>query len=190
MIKTLVNSEPTNYDGSQLQSHWIYRKYGILGDAAVAFQGEVNVNLDKMVDLADVQVKEFIYSPLMLNFIVEHFSTDLELAIYRQRLFMVCIKEELEQFEIEVNRIGDDLYINRGKLSVSIATCTTVSTIIHVGLNIETQGTPVKTMGLNELGIADISAFADKVMLRYKMELEQIYEARCKVKGKPLEEVL
>jgi len=101
---------------------------------------------------------------------------------------MVCIKEELEQFEIEVSRMGDDLYVNRGKLSVSIATCTTVSTIIHVGLNIETQGTPVKTIGLNELGIADIAAFADKVMLRYKMELEQIYEARCKVRGKPLED--
>ncbi len=190
MIKTLGITDPVSYDGSQLQSHWIYRKYGILGDAVVAFTGEVNVNLDKMVDLVDVQVKEFIYSPLMLNFIVEHFNTDLELAIYRQRLFMVCIKEELEQYEIEVNRLGDDLYVNRGKLSVSIATCTTVSTLIHVGLNIETQGTPVKTIGLNELGINDISAFADKVMLRYKMELEQIYEARCKVKGKPLEEEL
>lgn len=190
MIKTLVINDPTSYDGSQLQSHWIYRKYGVLGDAVVAFSGEVNVNLDKMVDLADVKVKEFIYSPLMLNFIVEHFSTNLELAIYRQRLFMVCIKEELEHYEIEVSRLGDDLYINRGKLSVSIATCTTVSTLIHIGLNIETQGTPVKTVGLNELGVTDISAFADNVMLRYKMELEKIYEARCKVKGKPLEETV
>jgi len=188
MIKTLVVHEPVRYDGSQLQSHWIYRNYGILGDAVAAFSGEVDVNLDKMVDLADVQVKEFIYSPFMLNFIIEHFNTDLELAVYRQRLFMVCIKEELEQYEIEVGRMGDDLYVNRGKLSISIATCTTVSTLIHVGLNIETQGTPVKTIGLNELGIGDINAFADKVMLRYKMELEQIYEARCKVKGKPLEE--
>lgn len=189
MIKMLVIDDPVIYDGNQLQSHWIYRQYGLLGDAVVAFAGEVNVNLDKMVDLADVQVNEFIYSPLMLNFIIEHFNTDLELAVYRQRLFMVCIKEELEQYEIDVNRIGDDLYVNRGKLSISIATSTTVSTLIHVGLNIETQGTPVKTAGLNELGISDISAFADKVMVRYKRELEQIYEARCKVKGKPLEEV-
>lgn len=190
MIKTQVIQDPVSYDGSQLQSHWIYRNYKLLGDAAVAFSGEVNVNLDKMVDLADVQVKEFIYSPLMLNFLIEHFNPDLELAIYRQRMFMVCIKEELEQYEIDVNRLGDDLYVDRGKLSISIATATTVSTLIHVGLNIETQGTPVKTIGLNELGITDIVSFADKVMLRYKMELEQIYEARCKVKGKPLEEVL
>ncbi|CFW97169.1 Protein of unknown function DUF366 [Syntrophomonas zehnderi OL-4] len=183
MLKTLVHKETINYDGSQLQAHWIYKKFGLLGDAAVAFRGEVKVSLDKMIDLIDVKVKEDIYSPLMLNFIIEHFDTDLELAGYRQRLFMVVIKEELEQFEIPVQRMGDDLYVNRGKLSVSIATRSLVSTLIHVGLNIETEGTPVKTAGLRELGIVDIDAFADKVMLRYKMELEQIYEYRCKVKG-------
>jgi len=187
MLKTLVVNELTSYDGNQLQAHWIYRNFGLLGDAAVAFPGEVKLGLDKMVDLVDVKQQEHIYSPLMLNFIIEHFDTDLELAVYRQRLFMVVIKEELEQFEIPVQRMGDDLYVNRGKLSVSIASRSTVSSLIHVGLNIETQGTPVKTIGLNELGIADIAAFADNVMLRYKMELEQIYEARCKVKAIPLE---
>lgn len=183
MIKTLVHREPIAYDGSQLQAHWIYKNFGLLGDAAVAFRGEVKVSLDKMVDLVDVKVKEDIYSPLMLNFIVEHFDTDLELAGYRQRLFMVAIKEELEQYEIPVQRMGDDLYVSRGKLSVSIATRSLVSTLLHVGLNIETEGTPVKTAGLRELGIVDIDAFADKILLRYKMELEQIYEFRCKVRG-------
>jgi hypothetical protein len=183
MIKTLVLEDPVKYDGTQLQPHWIYRNYGILGDALVAFTGEVDVALDKMVDLADVLEKEFIYSPLMLNFIAEHFTTDLELAIYRQRMLIVAIKEELEQYEINVQRIGDDLYINRGKLSVSIATCSVVSTLIHIGLNIETEGTPVKTAGLKELGIQDISAFANNVMLSYKRELERIYEAKCKVRG-------
>src|SRR5665647_34368 len=116
----------------------------------------------------------------MLNFIIEHFNTDLELAIYRQRLFIVLIKEELAKFEIDVNRMGDDLYLNKGKLSVSVATKSTVSTLIHIGLNIETAGTPIKTVGLKELGVADINAFADTVMLRYKRELEHIDEARCK----------
>ncbi len=187
MIKTLVYKEPTTYNGDQLQAHWIYKNFGLLGDAVVAFPGEVNVGLNKMVDLVDVNVQEDIYSPLMLNFMIEHFNTDLELAVYRQRLFMVAIKEELEQYEIPVQRMGDDLYVNRGKLSVSIATISLVSTLIHVGLNIETIGTPVKTSGLKELGISDIFAFADKVILRYKMELEQIYEARCKVRGIPQE---
>lgn len=187
MLKTLVMNELITYDGNQLQAHWIYHNFNLLGDAAVAFPGEVNLSLDKMVDLTDVMNEEHIYSPLMLNFIIEHFDTDLELAVYRQRLFMVAIKEELEQYEIPVQRMGDDLFVNRGKLSVSIATRSTVSSLIHVGLNIETQGTPVKTAGLKELGITDIASFADKVLLRYKMELEQIYEARCKVKAIPLE---
>jgi hypothetical protein len=183
MIKTLLLKNQINYDGSQLQPHWIYRNFGVLGDAVVAFTGEVNVALDKMVDLTDVREKEFIYSPQMLNFIIEHFTDGLEMAIYRQLMFMVAIKEELEQYEIVVKRIGDDLYINRGKLSVSIATSSVISTLIHIGLNIETDGTPVKTVGLRELGIADISAFAENVMLSYKRELERIKEARCKVRG-------
>jgi hypothetical protein len=183
MIKTLVSDKPCAYDGTQLQAHWIYKKFGLLGDAVVAFTGEVNIGLDKMIDLIDVHRNEAIYSPLMLNFIIEHFNTDLELAIYRQRLFIVLIKEELAKFEIDVNRMGDDLYLNKGKLSVSVATKSTVSTLIHIGLNIETAGTPIKTVGLKGLGVADINAFADTVMLRYKRELEHIDEARCKVRG-------
>lgn len=183
MIKTAFLEEKIDYDGSQLKPHWIYRNYGILGDAVVAFTGEVNVTIDKMVDLTDVRANDGIYSPLMLNFLVEHFNTNLEMAVYRQLILMVAIKEELENHEIEVQRVGDDLYIERGKLSVSIATCSVVSTLIHIGLNIETEGTPVKTVGLKNLGIADMASFAENVMLRYKRELERIYDARCKVRG-------
>ena len=187
MIKTAYIKDSIDYDGSQLQPHWIYRNHGILGDAVVAFEGRVDVGVDKMVDLTDVRANDFIYSPRMLNFIIEHFSTDLELAIYRQFIFMVAIKEELENYEIEVQRVGDDLYIERAKMSVSIATSSVVSTLIHVGLNIETAGTPVKTVGLKELKIPDLESFAQNVMLRYKRELERIYEARCKVRGRAIE---
>lgn len=183
MIKTLVSDKSLAYDGTQMQSHWIYNNFGLLGDAAVAFTGEVNVGLDKMIDLIDVHRKESIYSPLMLNFLIEHFNPDLELAIYRQWLFISLIKEELAQFEIDVNRMGDDLYYKKAKLSVSVATVTNVSSLMHIGLNIDTEGTPIKTVGLKELGIADIKAFADTVMLKYKRELEHIHEARCKVRS-------
>jgi hypothetical protein len=104
-MKTLYCDERIDYQGSQLSPHWIYRNFNLIGDAVVAFQGEVNVPVDRMVDLIDIHHKEPIYSPLMLNFVVEHFNTDLELAVYRQRLFMVAIKEELEQLEIPVNRL-------------------------------------------------------------------------------------
>lgn len=182
-MKSLFIEEQVNYDASQLIPHWIYSNYRLLGDAVVAFTGEVNVPLDKMMDLTDVHNKEAIYSPLMLNFIIEHFDTNLEMAIYRQLIFMVAIKEELERYEVAVTRLGDDLYVNRNKLSVSIATTSIVSTMMHIGLNITTDNTPVKTCGLKELGIADIKGFAENVMLRYKRELEKISEARCKVRG-------
>ncbi len=183
MIRTLVSDRSISYDGTQMKSHWIYENFGLAGDAAVAFTGEVKVELDKMIDLIDVSRKESIYSPLMLNFLIEHFNPNLELAIYRQWLFMTLIKEELSQFEVNVYRMGDDLYFNKAKLSVSVATVSSLSSLIHIGLNIRTEGTPVKTVGLTELGINDINAFASTIMLKYKRELEHIYEARCKVRS-------
>ncbi len=187
MFKYILIDREIEYTGAELSPHWIYRNYGLLGDAAVSFFGPAQVSIEHMVDLADIKEQAHIYSPHMLHFIIEHFSTDLELAVYRQRLFITCIKEELELYEVPVARVGDDLYINRGKLSVSIATASTISTLIHVGLNISTEGTPVKTAGLTELGIPDIKSFADSVLRRYQNEMEQIYLARCKVRGVPLE---
>lgn len=183
MMKTLFIAEKMGYSGSELAPHWIYRNYSLLGDAVVAFIGEVNVPLDRMLDVSEAQDQSFIYSPLMLSFIIEHFDHDLSLAIYRQRLFLVCVKEVLEQLDIKVTRRGDNLFVGRDKLSVSIATATTISTLMHIGLNIETTGTPVKTCGLRELGVVDIQSFAQNVMLRYSVEMEQIYEARCKVRS-------
>jgi len=186
-MKTIYIPEIIKYDGHQLSPHWIYKNFSLLGDAVAAFCGEAEVGQETMVDLADLKNKDFIYSPLMLNFIIEHFDTDLEKAVYRQRIFMVAIKEELESRSITVRRSGDDLYIGEGKLSVSIATRSLVSTLMHVGVNIETQGTPVKTAGLKEIGISDIKGFALQVMKRYVQEIEEINEARCKVRGLSVE---
>ncbi|MDD3853130.1 MAG: DUF366 family protein [Syntrophomonadaceae bacterium] len=183
MMKTLMVDYPIKYTGKELTSHWIYRKFQLLGDAVVAFVGEADVPIGNMVDLTDVKEGDFIYSPLMLHFIVEHFNPDLELAIYRQRILISCIKEELEIFEIPVIRMGDDLFVRQAKLSVSIATVSPTSTLIHTGLNIKTDGTPIKTSGLNQLGINDVPSFANNVMKRYQHELELIYEARCKVRS-------
>ncbi|NLJ72252.1 MAG: DUF366 family protein [Syntrophomonadaceae bacterium] len=182
-MKILFIEKNIDYLGSQLAPHWIYNNYKLLGDAGVAFIGGAEVSIENMVDLVDVQEKAYIYSPLMLHFIVEHFDTNLDLAIYKQRLLIVCVKEELEQYGILPNRIGDDLYINKRKLSVSIASRSIISSLIHVGVNIKTIGTPVPAIGLDEMGITDIKAFAINVLTRYKRELEQIYEARCKVRG-------
>ncbi len=178
----LFIEERIKYDGNQLQPHWIYINYNLLGDAVIAFTGETHVPVKKRVDISDRMEREYIYSPHMLNFIIEHFNHDLNLAIHRQRLFIVVIKEELERLDINVTRIGDDLYVGKGKLSVSIATATPISTLIHVGVNIETYNTPVQTCGLEQLGVKDIKSFSEAVMLKYSNELDQIDEGRCKVR--------
>jgi uncharacterized protein len=69
-----------------------------------------------------------------------------------------------------------------GKLSVSIATASLTSTLIHSGFNIETEGTPVPTVGLAELGI-DVPGFAQNLLANYKAEVEDIWLARSKVRG-------
>ena len=78
MLKILVTEKQIEYTGKELAPHWIYRNFDLTGDAAVAFMGPSNVPLEHMVDLYDVKEKTHIHSPLMLNFIIEHFSTDLE----------------------------------------------------------------------------------------------------------------
>ena len=42
-------------------------------------------------------------------------------------------------------RKGDDLFLGEGKLSVSIATASPVSTLIHLGVNEDASGAPVTT---------------------------------------------
>jgi hypothetical protein len=183
MLKTLYISKAINYSGKELEPHWIYRNFDIMGDAVVAFCGEVRVPQSFMLDQTDVLDQAYIYSPWMLNFIIEHFDNDLNLALYRQRLFMIGMKDELEQLGISVVRRGETLYANNNKLTVSVASSSNVSTLLHIGINIKTEGTPVKTGGLEELGVSDIQSFAENVMLRYRIELEQIYDARCRIRG-------
>ena len=150
----------------------------------MAFVGEVDVKLTEMVDIEDVINNEPIYSKYMLSFISEQFGIGLTEGVFRQRLLMCVIKELLEEKGIFVVRNGDDLMIKGGKLSVSIATKSITSVLIHTGLNILSEGAPVKAAGLqSELGITDIKEFALEVMKRYSEEIDDIILAGTKVRG-------
>ena len=154
------------------------------GDAIVAFLGECKVDLTEMVDIEDVINNEPIYSKYMLSFITEQFGVNLSEGVFRQRLLICIIKELLEERGIFVVRNGDDLMIDGRKLSVSIATKSTTSILIHTGLNILSEGAPVKASGLtSELGITDVKEFAIEVMKRYSEEIEDILLATTKVRG-------
>ena len=183
-MKTKLIEEEIKYIGSQLQPHWIYKNFKLQGDAIVAFIGECDVKLTEMVDIEDVINNEPIYSKSMLSFITEQFNINLVEGVFRQRLLICIIKELLEERGVFVVRNGDDLMIDGKKLSVSIATKSTTSILIHTGLNILSEGAPVKASGLtSELGISDIKEFALEVMKRYSEELEDINLASTKVRG-------
>ncbi|MDI6703265.1 MAG: DUF366 family protein [bacterium] len=173
-----------SYTGRQLRSHWIYKNFNLLGDAIVAFTGRAKVEKDDLVDLEDEKAGFFIESSEMLHFIVEHFGMDLELGIHRQRLLATIICSEINHQlrKNVVERRGDNIYDGKYKISVSIATLSPVSVIIHEGINVVSTGTPVKTRGLLDYGI-DPRPFSEHVMRRYCKEIEEIRIARCKVRG-------
>ena len=70
--------------------------------------------------------------------------------------------------KVAVERDGNDLWVGRRTLSVSIAAPTGVSVKVHLGINIDAKGAPVAAMGLKDLklparhlGLALLERFAD-----------------------------
>ena len=183
-MKTLFTRENIKYEGWQLCPHWIYKNFKIQGDAIVGFAGECEVKLTEMVDIEDVINNEPIYSKSMLSFISEQFNVGLIEGVFRQRLLICTIKEALEKRGFKITRDGDDLFFDGKKLTVSIATKSATSVLIHTGINIDSAGAPVKASGLtSELGITDIENFATEIMDKYSKEIDDIIMASTKVRG-------
>ena len=172
------------YEGYQLAPHWIYKNFNIQGDATVAFIGECDVKLEEMVDIEDVINNEPIYSKSMLSFISEQFNIGLVEGVLRQRLLICKIKEALEKRGFKIIRNGDDLFFDNKKLTVSIATKSTTSVLIHTGINIISSGAPINASGLTEdMQITDIKDFAIDILKEYSNELDDIVRASTKVRG-------
>lgn len=171
------------YDGAQLRPHWIAEQTGRFGDAIVAFTGPAAVGAAHMVDLEDVRQRAWIASDHMLHFLVEHFDADLPLMIARQRVLMALCADLLRAHPAAAAlcRHGDDLMLGDKKLSVSIATLSPLSGLIHAGLNIVSTNTPVPTVGLANLGV-DPQTFARDLMTAYAAEIADMAQARCKVR--------
>lgn len=183
-MKTQFIDKEIKYEGWQLCPHWIYKNFKMQGDAAVAFVGECEVKLTEMVDIEDVINNEPIYSKSMLSFITEQFNVDLIEGVFRQRLLICIIKEVLENRGFRIERSGDDLFFEGKKLTVSIATKSMTSILIHTGINIDSAGAPVKASGLtSELGITDIKNLANEILKRYSEEIDDIIMASTKVRG-------
>jgi len=171
------------YTGEQLRSNFAYTTFGIVGDSVVAFAGPCDVKLKEMVDIEDLKAGKAIYSESMLHFIVEHYDTDLEKTILRQLILTNIVKDLINEIKgkIIVKRVNSDLFEEDAKLSISVATVTPISSLVHFGVNITSINTPVKTKGLKDYDI-DQYEFANLVMDRYTKENDKINIARCKVR--------
>jgi hypothetical protein len=181
-MKLRFIKEEIAYTGEQLQSHFAYRQYGILGDCIIGFRGPCDVKISHMIDIEDKRAGNKIYSEDMVHFIIEHHDTDLEKSVLRQWL-MAGIVRELINTRMGKNviaRVGSDLYDQDAKLSVSVATVTPVSSVIHFGINVTCTNTPVKTRGLADYSIEPV-AFANDAMNAYVKECASIHKACYKV---------
>lgn len=184
-VRILFTPQEIQYTGRELSSHFAYRMFDVPGDSVVAFSGMCWVETEDLVDLHDKKRNERIFSHAMLHFIFENFDHDLRLAVYRQRLFAAILQQELLLRGVQhVRRRGDDLFVGDSKVTVSIATLTPVSTMIHFGVNIVSQGTPVRTKGLKDFQI-DPRGFALAAMESYRDEVAGIERARCKARAVP-----
>ena len=183
-MKTQLIDKEIKYEGWQLAPHWIYKNFKMQGDATVAFIGECEVKLTEMVDIEDVINNEPIYSKSMLSFISEQFNIGWVEGVFRQRLLICVIKEALEKRGFKITRNGDDLFFEGKKLTVSIATKSVNSILIHTGINIDSTGAPVKASGLtSELKINDIRELAQEILKNYSEEIDDIVLASTKVRG-------
>ena len=183
-MKIKFIDQAIDYDGTQLVSHWIYKNFELADNAAVAFIGKCDVRTEKMVDLSDSLAGKNIYSEKMLHLIVELFDTDLTRTILLQRLLVSLAQQEIafRSKNPTLIRAGNDLYEGEAKLSVSIATSSPISTLIHFGINISSQNTPVKTKGLADYPI-EPKEFSLSLLETFKHEWMSVAIARSKVRG-------
>jgi len=185
-LQIKILSNPIKYDGSQINPLWAY-DLGIKGDSIVVFRGAMDIQNEYIKDLEDKKNKKEIKGKDLIHFIVERFDSpaSIRLAYYMQRLLIICLKEVLETYSIKTSREGDDLYIDKKKLTVSIATAGISCEKIHCGINLTSEGTPedVETIGLFELGFnRDWKKISTEIAELFIKEVEDIEEDIFKTK--------
>ncbi len=185
-MKKLWIEDSKTYDGSQLKSLYAYLNHKLLGDSIVAWRGPCNVTLDHMLDGEDRLANAKICGSDMLHFIVEKFDVDLYAGVGFQRLLAaLCLdllRDQVKDSKIkdQLRRDGDDVFWGDKKFSISIATLSPVSTLIHFAVNCKNEGTPVPTCSLEDFGISP-NQFAQSLMSQFCTEIQSIQDATRKV---------
>ncbi|MES2854826.1 MAG: DUF366 family protein [Bdellovibrionota bacterium] len=186
-MKSLFIKNEFAYDGSQLHSLFAYLGHGLQGDSIVSWIGSCSIPNEHMVDGEDLLAGETIAGDKMVHFIIEKFNTPLVAAVALQRLFASICMDIVREFvndpveAAEFRREGDDIFFGPGKLSISIATVTPVSSVIHFAVNITNDGTPVRTAALSDIDMPG-EEFARKAMKKFADEISSIDSATTKVR--------
>ncbi len=182
-MHTLLSDKPIPYVGTNLRSGWVQETFGLEGETLVAWRGPCHVRTEDLVDLEDVAAGAEIHAAVMLHFLAEHPGDDLLVTVCRQRLLVAEALEILRAQApgVSLTRQGDDLCSGDRKLSVSIATGSPRSGLIHFGVNVDPTGAPVPAVGLAELGV-DPAEFARRLLAAYAEEMAGIEKARHKVR--------
>lgn len=185
-LRTRLLAGSHAYDGSPLGGHWAYTKHGIQGDSLLAFEGPCEVKIEALADLEDAKAGAFIYSQRMLHFVLELFGPDLEQAVARQWLMAATAQDVLNKRlkQARVERDGNDLWVGKRKLSVSIAAPTGASVKVHLGINILGAGAPVAAVGLKDLGLST-RPVALALLERFADDHARMRGARTKVRLYP-----
>jgi Uncharacterized conserved protein len=189
-MQTHFIEKKMTYDGSQLRSLFAYLDHGVLGPSIIAWTGACNIPFAHMVDGEDLLARAVIEGNEMLHFIIEVFDRDLFAGVALQRLFASITRDYLGEKSLPVlgdkylRRDGDDIYLDDRKLSISIATKSPVSTMVHFAMNITNEGTPVKTLSLGDLKL-DPRRTAEDLMTLFRKEFLEIVDATQKVRPVP-----
>jgi hypothetical protein len=177
------STESIPYTGPELRPHFILSRFRIEGSAIVAFRGPCRVETAHLVDWEDRLASDHIAAKEMVHFLGEFFGITLREGVWIQRHLVQEAAARLRAKGLEVSRDGDDLFLAGGKLSVSIVTASPVSVLLHLGINLDPEGAPVRAAGLaGVLGTADINGFIDELLSSFEREWTSVNRATVKVK--------
>jgi hypothetical protein len=188
-LRTVLAGNPIDYDGSQLRSGFLAAALGLEAEAGGtgaigAFTGACDVKPEFVVDLDEVASGEPIRAARMLHFIAEFPEHDLEKAVLRQRLLASLARDALASLAPgrDFQRRGDDIYEEGRKVTISIATLSPRSSLVHFAVNIDASGAPVPARGLNDYAV-DPGEFGRELLERFSAEMDSARAAAGKVRG-------
>lgn len=192
----VIDDREIVYKGNQLSPMFVYNETKGVANI-VLFRGPMSLNSNDLVDAEDKVNNDSIHSRDAINIIAELPFVDLVGGVALQRIMIRKIVDVLQSMVSNVYWLidGDDIKFCKApvsqpdykKLSVSIATKTATSVLIHIGLNIFAgQNAPAFAGSLIDIvNVLEkdekVYEFMRNIADAITIELNDIYEASMKV---------